>query len=136
MLRRYTAWSRVRRPNHGHTHLHGELPELFAGRRPIHVRRDDARSFLLELEPTSQFRGGGRLARALQAHQQDHRGADRREVEACRVPPSRATISSRTSFTTCWPGLTDLSCSAPTARSRTRSTKPRVTSKLTSASSK
>src|SRR5437016_12749656 len=82
MLRRYTAWSMVRRPKHGHTHLHGELPELFAGRRPIHVRRDDARSFLLELEPTSQFRGGGRLARALQAHQQDPRGADRREVEA------------------------------------------------------
>ncbi len=53
-----------------------------------------------------------------------------------RVPPSSTVISSWTSFTTCWPGLTDLSCSTPTARSCTRSTKPRVTSKLTSASSR
>src|ERR1700694_1332057 len=50
------------------------------------------------------------------------------------VAPSSVAISSCTSFTTCWPGVTALSCSPPIARSRTRSTNPRVTSKFTSAS--
>src|SRR2546422_2158598 len=52
------------------------------------------------------------------------------------VPPSSVAISSCINLTTCWPGLTALTCSTPTARSRTRSTTPRVTSKLTSASSR
>ena len=65
---------------------------------------------------------------------------------ACRAPtlraksssdaPSIRAISSCTSFTTCWPGLTVCTAMAPIARSRTRSTKPCVTSKLTSASSR
>src|SRR4029077_12045624 len=52
------------------------------------------------------------------------------------VPPKSAAISSCTSFATCWPGLTDFTAITPTARSRTRSTNPVVTSKLTSAASR
>ena len=50
--------------------------------------------------------------------------------------PSMRAISSCTSFATCWPGRTASTWSAPTARSRTRSTNARVTSKPTSASSR
>src|ERR1051325_9909026 len=50
--------------------------------------------------------------------------------------PSMRAISSRTNFTTCWPGLTVFRATPATARSRTRSTNPCVTSKLTSASSR
>src|SRR5262245_7635816 len=52
----------------------------------------------------------------------------------CPDPPSSSTSSSRTTFTTCWPGVSDLRTSWPMALSRTRSTKPLTTLKLTSAS--
>src|SRR5260370_569546 len=51
------------------------------------------------------------------------------------APPKVAISSSWTSFTTIWPGVTDLTTSTPTARSRMRSTKARATSRATSASS-
>src|SRR5258708_14875485 len=50
-------------------------------------------------------------------------------------PPRSATSSSLTILTMCWPGVSDSRTSAPTARSRMRSTKARATLKLTSASS-
>src|SRR5918996_5607322 len=53
----------------------------------------------------------------------------------CPLPPSSSISSSCTTFTTCWAGVSDLRTSWPTAFSRTRSTKPRTTLKLTSASS-
>ena len=40
-------------------------------------------------------------------------------------PPSRATNSSLTIFTICWPGVSDSRTSDPTARSRIRSTNAR-----------
>src|SRR2546425_3496437 len=86
MLRPYAPRSRARRPDPRPPPRGREWPELFARRGPVYVRRHQARSLLLELEPPSELRGGGRLARALQSHQQDHRGTDRREVE----PLSRA----------------------------------------------
>src|SRR5262245_39335109 len=52
----------------------------------------------------------------------------------CPEPPSNSTSSSRTTLTTCCPGVRDLRTSWPTAFSRTRSTKPLTTLKLTSAS--
>src|SRR6185436_6224619 len=52
----------------------------------------------------------------------------------CPEPPSNSTSSSRTTFTTCCPGVSDLRTSWPMAFSRTRSTKPLTTLKLTSAS--
>ena len=56
-----------------------------------------------------------------------------------RAPRSSAPISSVssswTTFTTCWPGVRLFSTSSPSARSRTRATKSRTTSRLTSASS-
>src|SRR5438067_4463663 len=54
----------------------------------------------------------------------------------CPLPPSSSTSSSWTTFTTCWAGVSDLRTSWPIAFSRTRSTKPRTTLKLTSASSR
>ena len=53
-----------------------------------------------------------------------------------RSPPSTATSSSWTILTICCPGLTPVSTSAPSARSRTRATKSLTTLKLTSASSR
>ena len=47
-----------------------------------------------------------------------------RSMPIC-VSPSTRTSSSWTILTTCWPGVTDLVTSAPTARSRTCSTKAR-----------
>ena len=50
-------------------------------------------------------------------------------------PPSASTITSLTILTTCWPGVTEDSTSAPTARSRTLAMKSRTTGSATSASS-
>ena len=50
--------------------------------------------------------------------------------------PSISTSWSWTIFTTCWPGETDFTTSAPTARARTLSVKERTTSRATSASSR
>ena len=50
--------------------------------------------------------------------------------------PSISTSWSWTILTTCWPGETDLTTSAPTARARTLSVKERTTSSATSASSR
>ena len=50
-------------------------------------------------------------------------------------PPSASIITSLTILTTCWPGVTEDSTSAPTARSRTLAMKSRTTGRATSASS-
>src|SRR5262245_40088729 len=49
-------------------------------------------------------------------------------------PPRVETSSSWTNLMTCWLGDSDFDRSAPTMRARTRSTKPRATVRLTSAS--
>ena len=51
------------------------------------------------------------------------------------APPSASTSASLTILATVWPGETDSSTSAPTARSRTRATKSFTTGSATSASS-
>ena len=51
------------------------------------------------------------------------------------APPISAVSSSSTSFTTCWPGFSDSSTSAPSARSFTCAVNCLTTWKLTSASS-
>src|SRR4051812_19228885 len=51
------------------------------------------------------------------------------------APPISLVSSSSTSFTTCWPGLSDWSTSAPSARSFTAAVNCLTTWKLTSASS-
>ena len=50
--------------------------------------------------------------------------------------PSVSISTSDTILTTIWPGVTDFTTPAPTARSRTLSVKPRTTSSATSASSR
>ena len=50
-------------------------------------------------------------------------------------PPSASTRASLTILTTCWPGVTERSTSAPMARSRTLAMKSRTTGSATSASS-
>ena len=51
-------------------------------------------------------------------------------------PPSASIITSLTILTTCWPGVTEPSTSAPIARSRTLAMKSRTTGSATSASSR
>ena len=51
-------------------------------------------------------------------------------------PPSSSIITSLTILTICWPGVTEVSTSEPSARSRTLAMKSRTTGSATSASSK
>ena len=80
--------------------------------------------------------GGGGLAGALQADHQDRQpGGEARRLRAEPSEPSVSTSASWTILTTIWPGLIDLTISAPTALSFTLSVKVRTTSSATSASS-
>ena len=63
-------------------------------------------------------------------------GAARRLRPAPSDPPSVSTSASWTIFTTIWPGLIDLTISAPTALALTFSVKVLTTSRATSASSR
>src|SRR3970040_2285990 len=78
MLRPYGA---VHDATHRHPDLLAELSQLLSRRRPVHVRRDESRSLLLELEPPPELRGRRRLPRPLQPDEQYHRWADGGEIE-------------------------------------------------------
>ena len=95
------------------------------------VARSRSRSRSAELA-----RGGG-LAGALQTRPSGSGSAPRalRLSGTAPSPPSASIITSLTILTTCWPGVTEASTSAPTARSRTLAMKSRTTGSATSASS-
>jgi len=80
MLRPYTTRSRRSFPEHWHTDLLTELPQLLPSCRAIRIGRDQPRRLLLELEPSRQLGGGSGLAGALQPHQQNHCRTDRGEL--------------------------------------------------------
>jgi hypothetical protein len=60
--------------------LSAELLQLLPCRGPRRVRRDQSRGLLLELETSRELGRGRRLARPLQSDQQDHGGANGREL--------------------------------------------------------
>ena len=97
---------------------------IAAGRCRSAATRTGLRPCLRSCE--RELRGGRRLARALEAGEQDHRRACRRRARR-RPRPSASVSSSWTTLTTCWPGVRLFSTSSPSACSRTRATKSRTT---------
>ena len=71
----------VGRAEHRHFHPLAQLPQLLLRRRAVRVRGHQERRLLLALQPGGQLGPRGRLARALQAHQQHDRGRHRSELE-------------------------------------------------------
>src|ERR1043166_6496834 len=86
MLRPYISRSSRPHPEHRHADLLTELPQLLLGRRAIRIGRDQPRRLLLELEPSRQLGGGGRLSPTPHAPQHGYRQKHTRPQTA-RTPP-------------------------------------------------
>ena len=98
--------------------LLAELLELVDRGRALEVGGDERRACLPSLRRSSaSFADGGRLARALEAGEQDHRRRPAANASRESPAPISSVSSSWTIFTTCWPGVRLFSTSSPSARS-------------------
>ena len=97
----------------GDVDLRAELLELVDRGRALQVGGDERRACgPAPARCRASLAGGRRLAGALEAGEQDHRGAGRARARP-RSEPISSVSSSWTTLTTCWPGVRLFSTSSP-----------------------
>ena len=85
--------------------LRAELDQLLDRRGALEVGGDERGLLAVLREQQRELAGGGRLAGALEAGEQDHRRRRGEKASFDAPAPISSVSSSWTIFTTCWPGV-------------------------------